>query len=155
MPLGSKLTMLWLLTAVSGEAGWSPVEEDLDQACPCDPCASLPEEDAVQVSSCLPEEMASACCMLLARSKLIDAPLGSMLLWADCIPGCTEPMLLGRYTTPSGSMPLLTDSMPLLTDSMPLWLGIMAVSAGRNVPLECSTPFMGSTPLWALSSGGG
>ena len=53
MPLGSKLTMLWLLTAVSGEAGWSPVEEDLDHVGPCDSCASLPEDDAVHVSSCL------------------------------------------------------------------------------------------------------
>lgn len=96
VPLGSKLTMLWLLTAVSGDAGWSPVEEDLDHVGPCDSCASLPEDDAVQVSSCLQEERASACNKLLARSKPIEAPFGSMLLWAESMPGCAEPMLLGR-----------------------------------------------------------
>lgn len=142
---------------MSGDAGWSPVEEDLDHVGPCDSCASLPEDEAVQVSSCLQEERASACSKLLARSKPIEAPFGSMLLCADSMPGCAEPMLFGRYTTPSGSIPLLTDIMPLLADSMPpLWPDSMAVSAGSLDPaLGCSMAFMGRTPLCALSSGGG
>ena len=98
--------------------------------------------------------MASACNMLLARSKPIEAPLGKILLCADSMPGCAEPMLFGRYTTPSGSMPLLTDMIALLADML-LWPDSIATSTGSCVPLGCRMAFMGRTPLCALSSGGG
>lgn len=78
-----------------------------------------------------------------------------MLLCADSMPGCAEPMLFGLYTTPSGSMPLLTDIMPLLADNIPLWPDSIAASAGSRCPLDCRMAFMGSTPLCALSSDGG
>ena len=147
--------MLWLLTAMSGDPGGSPVEEDLDHVGPCVPCASLPELDAVHVSSFL-NARPSACIMLLVRSKLMPAPFGIMLLlWADSMPGCTDPMLFGLYTTPSGSIPLLTDNMPLCADNMPLWLGSMPASAGVSVPLGCRIVFIGSAALWLRSRGGG
>ena len=69
----------------------------------------------MQVSSLLYGRL-SACIMLLARSWLD----GNMLFCADSMPSWADPMLFGRYTAPSGSMPLLTDITPLLADSIPL-----------------------------------